>query len=50
MVKIPLFEACRSGNEVMVKYLMEHGADVNKINKKGITRSLKNIIVEMKLG
>ena len=31
--KIPLFDACESGNIVSVEYLVEQGADVNKINE-----------------
>jgi ankyrin repeat protein len=29
----PLFMACKGGNENLVKYLVELGADVNKENK-----------------
>jgi len=29
----PLFKACKNGNEVVVKYLIELGADINKENK-----------------
>jgi len=32
MVKIPLVEACRSGNKAIVKCIVDHGVDVNKIN------------------
>ena len=28
-----MFDACRSGNESLVKYLIEHGADIDKENK-----------------
>jgi len=46
--KIPLFNACESGNEVIVKYLVEHGA--YKIDEEGITPLFKafesgNIVV-----
>eukprot|EP00833_Pecoramyces_ruminatium_P002196 jgi/Orpsp1_1/1176228/evm.model.c7180000056874.1 len=30
----PLFDACLTGNENMVKYLIEHGADINKENHR----------------
>ena len=30
MVKPPLFYACYCGNDVIVRYLVEHGANVNK--------------------
>jgi len=34
----PLFKACESGNETIVKYLFEHGKfDINKKNKLGDT-------------
>ena len=32
-----LFNACKNGNEVVVKYLVEHGADVNKETRNGKT-------------
>lgn len=32
-----IFEAYRSGNEAIVKYLVEHGADINKTNSNGST-------------
>ena len=28
--RTPLYIACLNGNEVVVKYLVEHGTDVNK--------------------
>ena len=28
--EIPFFEACRYGNETIIKYLVEQGADINK--------------------
>ncbi len=33
----PLFDACKNGNETLVKYLIEHGADVNQQNKDCLT-------------
>ena len=33
----PLYKACLNGNIHLVKYLVEHGADVNKENKNGET-------------
>ena len=35
--KDPLHDGCKSGNEKIVKYLVEHGADVNKEDKDGKT-------------
>jgi len=32
-----LFISCESGNKNLVKYLVEHGEDVNKENKSGKT-------------
>ena len=36
-IDIYLFEACLIGNKYMIKYLIEHGADVNKGEMKGKT-------------
>jgi len=33
----PLFEACRTGNEAIIKYLVEQGANINKENRNGET-------------
>jgi len=33
----PLFEACSNGNEAIVKYLVEHGANRNRLNSYGET-------------
>jgi len=40
----PLFHACLSGNNEVVKYLIEQGADLNKVD----SYYLKPIIMEMK--
>ena len=32
-----LFNACKSGNEVAIKFLLKHGADINKENNNGTT-------------
>jgi len=32
-----LFSTCTNGNEEIIKYLVEHGADVNKENDYGVT-------------
>ncbi|OUM56152.1 hypothetical protein PIROE2DRAFT_22908, partial [Piromyces sp. E2] len=32
-----LFEACKNGKESLVRYCVDHGADVNKVNKYGRT-------------
>ncbi|ORX63511.1 ankyrin, partial [Anaeromyces robustus] len=31
--KTPLFSACESGNENLVKYLMEQGAEINVMSR-----------------
>jgi len=31
------FKACKNGNETIVKYFVEHGVNINKINKYGKT-------------
>ncbi|OUM56154.1 hypothetical protein PIROE2DRAFT_49921, partial [Piromyces sp. E2] len=36
-MKTALFEACNNGKEAIVKYLIEHGANVNEENKYGKT-------------
>ena len=35
--RTPLFNACSSGNEALVKYLIEQGTDINKESKYGET-------------
>jgi len=37
MDKTPLFNICESGNENLVKYLIEQGADINKEDVNGKT-------------
>ena len=32
-----MFYACKNGNEDLVKYLINHGADINKVNEAGET-------------
>jgi len=42
-----LFNACESGNKAAVKYLLEHGADVNKEDKMVLLHSLLSALVEI---
>jgi len=44
----PLLYACRNGNEAIIKYLVEHGADVKKKKIKKM-RNHYYILVFMKM-
>ena len=35
-MKLPLFKACSSGNLELVKYLVEHGLDINEEDNHGV--------------
>jgi len=39
--KTPLYKACENENEAIIKYLVEHGADINKEKKDGETPLFK---------
>ena len=35
--EIPLLTVCKKGNKDVVKYLVEHGGDIHKVNNYGCT-------------